>query len=75
MRWYFLALLMIINGIASGADAESVGKPKLLPDNTIDVSAFRSLQEANDAGVATGRIITVTAPVTVTTDTVVDKTL
>ena len=75
VSWFAVACLLNIAGFVSCASATIMVKPQLLPDNTVDVSAFRSLQEANNAKVATGRILTVTAAVTVSTDTVIDKTL
>ena len=75
VSWLAFAFLLNIGGFVSCASAIIMVKPQLLPDNTVDVSAFRSLQEANNAKEATGRILTVTAAVTVSTDTVIDKTL
>jgi hypothetical protein len=73
--WFAFAFLLNIVGFVSCASATIMVKSQLLPDNTVDVSAFGSLQEANNAKVATGRILTVTAEVTVSTDTVIDKTM
>ena len=52
--WFAVPCLLNIAGFVSCASATIMVKPQLLPDNTVDVSAFRSLQEANNAKVATG---------------------